>query len=626
MDVFIANKKVRLLPSKIIGSGGEADIFDIGGGEVAKIFKAPNHPDYSGNVEAQNAAGHRIKEHQDKLRAWPYGLPVSVVGPRQLVSDSRKTAIVGYTMEFLSGMEVLLKYGERKYRESYGVTGDAVVEIFRDLHEAVMSVHRKGVVIGDFNDLNILVDNLMKVHLVDADSMQFGGWKSRVFTARFVDPLLCDVNAHQAMLVKPHNEYGDWYSYAVMLMQSLLFVGPYGGVHAPSDVSKKLREWKRVQHRKTVFSNDVLYPKPALHYSVLPDDLLSMFDRIFQKDERGTFPQLLLENLKWTTCPLCKKVHARVTCPDCQITPVSMVKEIVTGSIEAMKILDTGGRIVYVTMQAGVLRYVYHQEGAYYREGVRKVLDGKLDPTIKFRVSKDITVLAKNGQCVAIEKDGSQKRFVADLFRGKVTVVDVNKDSLFSISGDSLFKFTTEAIEYAERLGTVLPSQSLVFVSDSLGFIFSSALGLTQSYVFKTSGTGIGKEVDIGRISGQILDATAVFSDSHVWFLMACDEGGKRINKVFMFDQYGNSCGQAETLADDGSWLSGIRGKCALGKQLFSPTDEGITRVEEVAGKLTATKVFSETTRFVDSASKLLFGKDGIYVVASGRIWRLKMK
>ncbi len=56
MDVYINGKKINLSPQKTIGKGGEADIFDIGNGQAAKIFKQPNHPDYQGQPFAQQAA------------------------------------------------------------------------------------------------------------------------------------------------------------------------------------------------------------------------------------------------------------------------------------------------------------------------------------------------------------------------------------------------------------------------------------------------------------------------------------------------------------------------------------------------------------------------------------------
>lgn len=626
MDVLIRDKRTRLQPSKMIGSGGEAEVYDIGGGEVAKIFKSPTHSDFAQDRNAMSAAIERIREHQTKLVAWPTGLPKEVIGPTSLVRDVSGKSIVGYTMRYLSGMEVLLKYGERKYRETQNIGGDDVMRLFGSLHGLLQGVHATKTVIGDFNDLNVLVDHKMQAHLVDADSMQYGGFLSRVFTARFVDPLHCDPNASQASLVKPHDVNSDWYAYHVMLMQSLLFVGPYGGVHAPSDISKKLKDWQRVQKRVTVFSPEVRYPRPAFHYSILPDAVLDRFHAVFERDVRGEWPASLLSGIRFTTCPKCQKVHARTSCPDCQPLSPSMVKEVITGSVEAMKVLDTSGRVLYATMQGGVPRYVYHEGDVYYREGGRKILDGKFDPLIRLRIQGETSVLARDGQVIMMRNNGSQERLSADLFRGRMTVVDANAQAVYVIAGGDLKRHTSSMMEYPDTLGSILPSQTLVWVGEKLGFTFAQAGGITLANVFQVSGKTYGSSVELGSLKGQVIDATTVFSQDFVWFFVALQDGPNRTHRVYMMDQYGKLVGQSEAPADDGSWLGSIHGKCAVGRQLFAPTDDGIVRVEEGNGGLGVTKVFTDTTRFVDSGSKLLFARDGIYVVSSSRIWRLRMK
>jgi H/ACA ribonucleoprotein complex subunit 3 len=625
MDVLIRGKKLRLTASAIIGVGGEAEIYSIGGGEVAKIYKQPSHPDFSADHLAQKMAQFRLDEHQQKLPAFPKGLPAQVIAPTSLVTDVSGKTILGYTMKFLRGTEVLLRYGERKYRESNSISGDDTVNILKDLHTLVQGVHRTSVTIGDFNDLNVLVDSSKKTFLVDADSMQFSKWKSRVFTAKFVDPLLCKLSSG-IELVSPHNQSSDWYAYAVMLMQSLLYVGPYGGVHAPSDIKKKLKEWERVLKRVTVFHPEVRYPKPALHFSVLPDDMLEQLHRIFEKDERKEFPEHLLSGVRFTKCLTCGTVHARHSCPSCTQASPSITKEIISGNVEAMKVLDTSGGIVYATSQEGVMRSVFYERGAYHREDGRKIVDGDRDGSIRFRIAGSATVLAKDSQSVVIGADTSRYAFMADMFRDKATVVDANKESVFAIQGGKLIRFDPRDNEYVTTLGSVLQSQTLVWVGDELGFTFSQAGGLTEAHVFRASGKTIGSPVLLPQLKGQLLDATVVFSNDHVWFLVSLDARGVRRNQAFMFDAFGKLVGQAESQRGDDSWLSSIRGKCAHKGQLFCPTDEGIVRVEASNGTLVAVKVFADTARFVDGASKLLFCKDGIYIVEASRIWRLRMK
>ena len=39
----------------------------------------------------------------------------------------------------------------------------------------------------------------------------------------------------QPVLGRPYAAGSDWYAFAVMVMQSLVCVGPYGGVYRPAD-------------------------------------------------------------------------------------------------------------------------------------------------------------------------------------------------------------------------------------------------------------------------------------------------------------------------------------------------------------------------------------------------------
>jgi hypothetical protein len=111
MQVYLQDKVVKLDPRKIIGSGGEADVFRIANGLALKVFKSPSHPDFSGDAIAQKVALEKIQEHQRKLREFPAGLPAQVITPIELATDS-KGQIIGYTMKLVDAAEMLIKYGD----------------------------------------------------------------------------------------------------------------------------------------------------------------------------------------------------------------------------------------------------------------------------------------------------------------------------------------------------------------------------------------------------------------------------------------------------------------------------------------------------------------------------------
>ena len=50
---------------------------------------------------------------------------------------------------------------------------ELVVKIFKDLRRTVEQIHRANVVIGDFKDLNVLVENA-EAYIIDSDSFNSG--------------------------------------------------------------------------------------------------------------------------------------------------------------------------------------------------------------------------------------------------------------------------------------------------------------------------------------------------------------------------------------------------------------------------------------------------------------------
>jgi hypothetical protein len=97
--VYLNGNRLSLNPSKAIGSGGEADIFDIGGGFVLKVFKQPNHPDFTNMRIEQRMAELRLLEHQKKLPAFPKNLPSRVISPVDLATNKNSSKILGYSMK-----------------------------------------------------------------------------------------------------------------------------------------------------------------------------------------------------------------------------------------------------------------------------------------------------------------------------------------------------------------------------------------------------------------------------------------------------------------------------------------------------------------------------------------------
>lgn len=340
VTIWVGDRPVSLSPAMSIGKGGEAEVYALDGARALKIFKAPDHPDFAAMPVEQRAAAARIAEHQTKLGelAARLGGAGRAVTPLELARGGRPAGspLVGYVMPLIEGAEPLYRFSDPRFRRAR-VPGQRVVSILRDLHDSVRQIHAAGAVIGDFNDLNVLVRDT-RAFVIDADSFQFDRYRCAVFTERFVDPLLCDAGGSTPLLVRPHNTDSDWYAFAILAMRSLLCVGPYGGVHRPARGSRRIAHAARPLHRVTVFSDEVTYPKPALHWRLLPDELLDHLSAVFERDRRGPFPDDLLETLRFTRCRSCGAEHARSSCPDCARARPPAPPVRVRGSVRAIAI------------------------------------------------------------------------------------------------------------------------------------------------------------------------------------------------------------------------------------------------------------------------------------------------
>lgn len=621
MEVLLDGQLLRLTAQQAIGKGGEADVYGIRGNLAVKIFKDPNHPDLQGNTFEQEAARHRIAEQQKKLPSFPRNLPKNIVVPDKLVTDQLGRRIIGYSMRRITGAEPLVKYSDRNFR-SQGIDANQVVGIFQQIHVSVKGLHRAGVVIGDFNDLNVLVAG-NEAYFIDSDSYQFGLYLCSMFTHRFLDPTLSNPLAPELTLTKPYTIASDWYAYSVMLMQSLLFVGPYGGVYRPK-VGQQIPQDKRPLKRITVFHPDVIYPKPAIPLKFLPDDLLSYFEKVFGKDYRVEFPENLVNNLRWVKCLQCGLEHMRNVCPNCKSTVSPTVKKQLTkvrGQVVATRIFQTSGVILLATVGSGKLEYFYNENDQFFREGANLVSSGRVNPALKFQIVGSRTVLSQGNQSVVLGQAGGIEQLSVESFGNSPQIVS-NGTDLFWIGSSQLFKKGTYG---PEHWGNILDNQTQIWVGPNFGFGYYRAGNLSVYFVFGTKQAGIRDDIKLSKITGQIIDSEVVFSEQYCWVMLTIQERNRIINYCYQLDDKGQVIAQAQAEKGDGSWLSEIFGKTAFRGSLMVATDDGVVRVEANGNQLEKTAEFPDTEPFVTASSQLLVGEGGLYIVETKEIWHLKL-
>lgn len=308
-----------------IGAGGEGTVFEITGapGLVAKVYhKVP-----------------LAESHDRKLRrlvslASSDMLSISA-WPRALLFDPRTKGVRGLMMPRIADAFPLHElYGTttRSRRFPHAQWGHLVLAA-RNLAAAFGTMHERGVIVGDVNQGNLMVDANMCVRMIDCDSFQISH-KSQVFrcpvgTPHFTPPELQSRKLIDVTRTENHDAFG-----LGILIFHLLFVGrhPFAGRYkGKGDMTIE----RAIAERRFAFSEHrdatAMEPPPAsLTLDDLPRGVGDLFERTFRAEghepERPTpadwLAQLdaILQNRR--VCQM-EEAHffsgASLDCPWCRI-------------------------------------------------------------------------------------------------------------------------------------------------------------------------------------------------------------------------------------------------------------------------------------------------------------------
>lgn len=591
MDLFLAGQRVRLNDSDLLGEGGEARVYrwkDL----AVKVF----HPVPPGQPAAAAVRDQKLL----KLARFPKGLPASVVSPLELAKD-RKDAVVGYAMRAVEGGEDFARLSQRKWREQV-VANPAVMGLFQQLAGTLRALHGQGVVAGDLNDGNVLFCG-GATFLIDADSMQFDGLPCAVGHERFLDPRLYGVD----LLAAPRFDAGtDWYSFAVMLFSSLLYVHPFGGTHA-----KLPTLLRRAEARHSILRPDVMVPRLAVAPKVLPDDALAFFQQVFEKDLRSAPPESLLQ-LGWTRCG-CGLEHARAVCPECHTLGPLVTRQVLRsqGRCTARTAFQTTGRVLFATMQGG-LRYVAEEHGATTREDGSLVRHGDLSPGLRFAISGPSTWVADGRGRLERIVNGKVVEQAQTQVRGTVPVLAASSSSAYRQENEWLIEQFS-----GTRVGQVLEGQTWLWTGERLGLGFYRAGGFTCAFLLQTGRAGL-RRLEGVSWTGRLVEADATFDARHALLTVVTEAGGVEQVHRWLFDEAGALVGQGH---------GGSRGHAAiLNGRVVLATDSGLCALKLDGGHLLEALRFPDTQPFVSAGDELLPQPDGsLYVVGSRDITQLTL-
>lgn len=628
--LYLNGKPIKIDSTRLIGSGGEGDVWDIGNGVALKVFKTPDHPDYSGTDPQSErdrlGAKARLEVLQRKLPVFPK-LPTQVIAPQEL-AVTKKGLILGYTMQFVQGGEVLKSYTRAGFRNNAGLGNNAMQGILLKLHELVTEVHSQRVQIGDFNILGVIIRNGTP-YLIDADSFQFGDFKCRSFTPRFVDPILCKKD--ELVLTKDFTESSDWYSFAVMAFEALSYVAPYGGV-LKGALAKSLPASDRPLHRISVMHRDVTYPIKGTPLDRFSDEFLHYYDQLLHKDTRGSFPRDLLERMSWHRCGTCGIEHTHRSCPTCKTSiPAAALVEVRRGRLILTSVFKTDGRILHATMHKGKPQYLYWKNGVFFREGDRQVTEGELSTQLKTRILGNTTIFAQgNGRMATLAPGETPAIRQVDSYRSTFSVFDTNDQHVFWLSGGRILR--NGDLGSDKLLGNGVTGQTLFWTGPKFGLASYRVGQIRHSFVFDTK-TGVQYNVSIPQSVTDPIDANCYFTPQACWLFIASKERKDIIHHCFVIRRDGSIAATERAKDGDGTWLDSFLGKTALSLRkdngvthaLLSIGDKGMVRIEEHNGSLSETTRWPDTQGVLRSTDLLIPSSQGVLVVRNNQILLAKL-
>lgn len=275
----------RIVPlGEAIGAGGEGTVFEIEGlpGLVAKVYhKAKLSERHDRKLRKLTSLG---TSDILAISAWP----------QTLLFDPNTKGVRGLVMPKIADAFPLHElYGTttRARRFPHAHWGHLVLAA-RNLAAAFGTMHEHGVVIGDVNQGNLMVDANMCVRMIDCDSFQVTHrrqvFRCPVGTPHFTPPELQSKKLIEETRTIDHDSFG-----LAILVFHLLFVGrhPFAGRYQGSgDMTIE----KAIAERRFAFSHNrsetLVDPPPAsLRLEDLPHSLGDLFERALRAE--GDTPQ-----------------------------------------------------------------------------------------------------------------------------------------------------------------------------------------------------------------------------------------------------------------------------------------------------------------------------------------------
>lgn len=259
----------------VVNSGGEGTLYQIAGTTLAAKIRTtpPDEPTQEKLRKLVAACDAHILQHA----AWP----------TDYVVDQKTRRVVGVVMPHLTNMRQLSDLSIPKNRKQHFPTAcwDFLLAVARNVAAAFDEVHKRGFVVGDVNDFNVMVGAKGDVRLIDVDSFQLAH-ATGMFYCEVGVPLFTPPELQNALFAGTRRTMNhDAFGLAVLIFQ-LLFAGrhPFAGRPLLDSLSGDPADHIGrycYAYAKDNKARGINPPKTAPPIEILTDDARNLFERAF---------------------------------------------------------------------------------------------------------------------------------------------------------------------------------------------------------------------------------------------------------------------------------------------------------------------------------------------------------